>query len=171
MITLNTKATKKELKRLRKVVNKATDAGLKAVAKPSAEILKRATPVETAILQQGVGVRNLQQREKSRYGIDKQTRAVKIGFVRKTKGAKLRQIEKKITLPALASILSYGAKRHEIKAKSKKTLKFGSTYSKSVIHPGVKGSGFLTRAFAKMDNSSLDLFYKGVDKYMKKHGA
>ena len=57
-----------------------------------------------------------------------------------------------------------------ISAKHKKKLKFGGTFSKSVDHPGTTGSGFLKRAFNKMDSGSLILFYKGLDEYMDKHG-
>lgn len=168
---MNSKEAKKEIRRLRGIANKATDAGLKKVLKPSQKILQDATPFEKSILKKGVGLKNVAQRDKSKYGLDKGTRAVRLGFVKNTKDARLRRIEKKITLPALASILSYGAKSHIISAKKGKSLKFGNIHVKSVRHPGVKGSGFLQRSFAKMESKSLSLFYQGINEYMKKHAA
>ena len=171
MITINDKEIKKEIRRLRGVANKATDAGLKKVLKPAQEVLKNLTPVESSILKRGVGVKNVPQRDKSKYGLDRSTRAVKLGFIKNTKDARLRKIEKKITLPALASILSYGAQKHTISAKSKKSLKYGALYSKSIDHPGVRGSGFLQKFYSKVDSGSLILFYAGIEEYMKKHAA
>lgn len=164
------KEIKKELRRLQNIINKATDAGLRKTAKPAKDTIAEGTPTKTLILKKGLGVKNLTKKEKNKAGIDSKTRAVKIGFIRNTRDAKLRRIQKKITLPALASILSYGAKPHEIKPKKKNALNYGKTFAQSMDHPGVKGSGFFQKALKKIDASIGKLFYQGVNEYMKKHG-
>lgn len=167
------KEAKQELRRLRRESNKMTDAGLKAAAKPAAKDLKGFSSTESLLLRRAVGVKNLNRKDKRRYGLNFKTRAVKIGFIRSIKDAKLFRLQKKITLPALASILSYGSKAHEIIAKHSKNKKLkinNNAFYGEVSHPGTTGSGFLTRAFNKTDSNVEHLFYQGVDEYLTKHG-
>lgn len=166
-----------DLKKLdEKTLQKALGAGLTYAAKPVKEKLKSAAPVEKAVLKAAVGQRVLNNKIKAILNIPRNKRAIAVGLIRQTQAVKLRKKLKKITLPALVSILNKGAKPHMIfprKKSGKKFLKLrGGQLVKSVKHPGVKGTGFVDKAYKQGDAEVQTRFYLGLANFMDRlHAA
>jgi len=153
-----------------KSLQKALGSGLTTMAKPIKQAFKQNTPVLTGSLKSAIGQKVLSKGKKQRGGLGGDARRIEVGLVN-TK--RYYQRNKHITLEGLAGIIDGGARPHVIKPdKHNKTGRLrlhGGRIVRSVNHPGVKGNGFLLRSLAADESQRHDLFYQGLQKWLKKH--